>query len=152
VTTTAPQMTNARGQSATARPTASPRRLPASSDRRTWGTILLETVPIIDAPAFFGPPIIFVLGPWLLLVLLLTGAFALIVTVVFVLALAFALMAALAVVLASPFLLVRHRRTHRVVHPKRRAALHWLANHQGGSVRLGSPQTTAHRVEEASHA
>ena len=43
---------------------------------------------MIDAPAFFGPPISFLFGPWLLLVLLLIGPAALLIT--FVLAVAVA--------------------------------------------------------------
>ena len=54
----------------------------ASPERPTRGAPLHTAAPLIDAPAFFGPPIIYVLGPWLLLVLLLIGPFAAIFTVV----------------------------------------------------------------------
>ena len=56
--------------------------------------------------------IIFVLGPWLLLVLLLAGPFALIVTLLLVQAVAAGVLAALVAVIASPYLLVRHLRGH----------------------------------------
>ena len=65
----------------------------ASPGRPTWGAAFDRTAPLIGAPAFFGPPIIFVLGPWLLLVLLLIGPFALIFTLVLVTAAAAGLLA-----------------------------------------------------------
>ena len=48
----------------------------------TFGERLGETVPLISAPAFFGPPVIFLLGPWLLLTLLLIPPAALLITMV----------------------------------------------------------------------
>jgi hypothetical protein len=69
-----------------------------------------ETVSLIGAPAFFGPPVIFVLGPWLLLVLLLIGPAALLITFVILAAVAAGLIAALGALIASPFLLMRHLR------------------------------------------
>lgn len=116
--TTTPHITRSAPQSATLRPT-SPRRGPASIDQPSWPQTLIETVPIIDTPAFFGPPINFLLGPWVLLVLLLMGPFALVVTIVLALALAAGLLALFAAVLASPYLLIRHLQAHRC----RRAAI-----------------------------
>jgi hypothetical protein len=95
---------------------------------------------LIDAPAFYGPPVIFVLGPWLLLVLVLIGPFAAMVTVVLALAVAAGLLAALVAVIASPYLLIRHLRAHGVVHAKPRPPLHLLRNHRVSFGRLGSPQ------------
>ena len=67
--------------------------------------------PLATAPAFFGPPVLFLLSPWLLLVLLLIGPAALLITFV----LAFVVMAvavvALAALLASPYLVVHHLRS-----------------------------------------
>ena len=71
---------------------------------------------MIDAPAFFGPPVIFVLGPWLLLVLLLIGPFALIVTFVLGLAVAVGLLTVFLAVIASPYLLIRHLYAHATAH------------------------------------
>jgi hypothetical protein len=75
--------------------------------------------PIALAPAYFGPPVISILGPWLLLVLLLIGPAALL--IVFVLAFVVLAVALAAVVglLVSPFLLVRHLRAGH--HGPRRA-------------------------------
>ena len=74
----------------------------------TLGGLLDQTAPLLEAPAFFGPPIVFVLGPWLLLVLLLIGPFALICTALLVLAAAIGALALLMALLVSPYLLIRH--------------------------------------------
>jgi hypothetical protein len=90
-------------------------RRSASPDRPTWSERLGETVPLISAPAFFGPPVIFLLGPWLLLVLLLVPPAAFLITLAVVTAVGAALLAALGAVIASPYLLVRHLRArHRL--------------------------------------
>ena len=99
-----------------------------------------QTAPIIGAPAFFGPPVIFVLGPWLLLVLLLIGPFALILTLLLVMALAGALLAVFVAVIASPYLLIRHLHAHGTVRAKSRAPVHLFPKHRVSSGRLGSPQ------------
>jgi hypothetical protein len=87
---------------------------PASPKPPTWTETLTETAAEAGAPAFYGPPIGFLLGPWLLLVLLLIPPFAVVFTVGLVLAVGAALLAALIALLASPYLLVRHIRVHRV--------------------------------------
>lgn len=69
-----------------------------------------ETVPLVDVVAVAGPPIAFLMGPWLLLVLMLAAPFAVLFVVVFLLAAAAALGALTCAVLASPFLLVRRLR------------------------------------------
>jgi hypothetical protein len=90
----------------------------ASPDRPTRADRLGETIPLISAPAFFGPPVIFLLGPWLLLVLLLIPPAALLLTLVAVVLLGAGLLAALGALIASPYLLVRHLRgRHRVARP-----------------------------------
>jgi hypothetical protein len=81
-------------------------------DRPNWLERVAETAPIVDAPAFFGPPISFVLGPWLLLLLLLIGPAALLITLVLVFVVAAAVLVAFVAVLASPYLLVRYLRGH----------------------------------------
>src|SRR5437763_11677403 len=80
---------------------------PRHGDRPTWVERIAETAPIIDAPAYFGPPVSFVLGPWLLLLLLLIGPAALLITLVLAFVLAAGALAALVALLASPYLLVR---------------------------------------------
>jgi hypothetical protein len=138
--TTAPQPTHAPPQSATLRPIVLRRRSPVSSDRPTWGEVFDERAPIIGAPAFYGPPIIFVLGPWLLLVLLLIGPFALVVTLLLALAVAAGLLAAFVAVIASAYLLIRHLHAHGMFHSKPRALLHLFRKHRVSSGRLGSLQ------------
>lgn len=86
----------------------------ASPDRPTLTDRLGETVPLISAPAFFGPPVIFLLGPWLLLVLLLIPPAAVLITLVAVVLLGAGLLAAIGALIASPYLVVRHLRArHR---------------------------------------
>ena len=136
-----PQPTHGPPGSATPRPVAASRWDSASSGRPTWGETLIETAPIVGAPAFFGPPVTFVLGPWLLMVLLLIGPFALLVTFLLVLALAVSLLAVFVAVIASPFLLVRHLHARGMVHETRRASLHLSPDVQVSSGQLGSPQS-----------
>jgi hypothetical protein len=102
--------------------------------------LLNATAPVVDAPAFYGPPVIFVVGPWLLLVLLLIGPFALILTVVLALVVVAGLLTAFLTVIASPYLLIRHLHSHGVVHAKRRRPLHLFHRHRASSGRLGSLQ------------
>ena len=80
------------------------------------------------------------LGPWLLLVLLLIGPFALIFTILLVLAVAAGLVAVFVAMIASPYLLIRHLHAHAMVHAKPRAPLHPFRKHRVSSGRLGSPQ------------
>jgi hypothetical protein len=118
---TNPQLSDAPPQSATPGPTA-PRPGSASPDCPTWGEVFDEWAPMIGVPVFYGPPIFFVMGPWLLLVLLLVGPFALMITLLLVSLVA---AGALVALIASPYLLVcwlraRHaarRRRHTLVHP-----------------------------------
>jgi hypothetical protein len=137
--TTTPQLTPAPRQSATPHPIAAVAGS-TSPDRPTWGKVFDEGAPIIGAPAFFGPPVIFVLGPWLLLVLLVIGPLALILTLVLALALAGALLAVFVAVIASPYLLIRHLHAHGTVCVKPRTPVHLFPKHRVSSSRLGSPQ------------
>jgi hypothetical protein len=76
---------------------------------------------VVGAPAFYGPPVAFLLGPWLLLGLLLAPPAAVLITLLLVAAVAAALLALLVAAVVSPYLLVRHvysrysahRRAHR---------------------------------------
>lgn len=137
--TTTPQLTPAPPQSATPHPIAAVAG-PTSADRPTWGEVFAQTAPIIGAPAFFGPPVIFVLGPWLLLVLLLIGPFALILTLVLALALAGAVLAVFVAVIAGPYLFIRHLHAHGTVRAKPHASVHPIPKHPVSSGRLGTPQ------------
>jgi hypothetical protein len=104
-----------------------------SHDPPTWGDLIQERTPLVSAPAFFGPPIIFLLGPWLLLVLLLIGPVALILTGLLVLAVAVGVLAALAAAIASPYLVIRHLNKRKACHEDRRYRWHrphWLEARQ----------------------
>jgi hypothetical protein len=102
--------------------------------------VFKEVAPMIDVPAFCGPPIIFVLGPWLLLVLLLIGPFALVFTVLLAVAAAAGLMAVVVAVIGSPYLLMRHLHSRRAVALKPRARHRLSRKDRSSSGRLGSPQ------------
>src|SRR3954471_19600115 len=78
---------------------------------------------VVAAPAIYGPPISFLLGPWLLLVLLLAPPFALLFTIVLVLAGAAVLIAAAGRGLTRPSLLARHLQGHPAFRPQRPARL-----------------------------
>jgi hypothetical protein len=83
---------------------------PSASRRPSAGEGLEEVLPLISAPAFFGPPVIVVLGPWLLLVFLLIGPVALLITFVLVAAVAAGVLGVLVALIASPYLLLRYLR------------------------------------------
>jgi hypothetical protein len=121
--TTAAQLTHAPPQSAPPRPIAQRRPGSASPDLPTWGELFDESARLLGVPAFFGPPIIFVLGPWLLLVLLLIGPFLLLVTFALT---ALVLVAVTAAILAPPYLLVRCLGDYRTRRPSRRPLVNQL--------------------------
>ena len=66
-------------------------RLDAASAEPTVGETLDETLPLVGAIPVYGPPVVFLAGPWLFLALMLAGPFALLVTFVVLLAAAAAL-------------------------------------------------------------
>ena len=72
--------------------------------------MLGETFDLICFMAIYGPPVVFLAAPWLLLGLLLSGPFAVVFTLVLVAA---ALVAGIAALLATPYLLVRGLRVAR---------------------------------------
>jgi hypothetical protein len=91
-----------------------------SQDHPPLSDVFDETVSAIGAPALYGPPVIFLLGPWLLFVLLLIPPAAFLLTlglVVIVVALPVALL------VASPYLLVRHVRARHEAHRRRLASV-----------------------------
>jgi hypothetical protein len=104
------------------------------------GELFHATEPLISTPAFYGPPVLSLLGPWLLLVLLLAGPFAVIVAGLLLLAVAAGLLVVFAAVIASPYLLALHLHGHHVVPAIPRASLPLLRNHRVSSGPLGSLQ------------
>ena len=141
--TGASQLTDVAPRSTVPRPTAERVRGSVSSEHPTWGAVFDDTVPLISAPAGFGPPVIFLLGPWLLLVLLLVGPFALILTLLLATAVVACLLVMLVALLASPYLLIRRLRARRTVRRKPRAARHRLPKHRFSSGRFGLQEPKA---------
>jgi hypothetical protein len=95
---------------------------------------------MIDAPAFYGPPVIFVLGPWLLMVLLLAGPCALFLIVLLALAAAADLMAVFVPMIASPYLPIRRLHSRRAAREKPRARGHRSRTDRIVAGRFGLPQ------------
>jgi hypothetical protein len=108
-TTTSPRHTHAPARS-------------AAPDHPTRGEAFDEAAPAIGAPAIYGPPVAFVLGPWLILVLLLIPPAALLITIGLVVAVAAALPVAIGALVASPFLLVRHLHARQSADRRRTAS------------------------------
>jgi hypothetical protein len=98
--------------------------------------MLAEITALIEFVPFYGPPAVFLLGPWLLLVLMLAGPFAVLVTLVAGMIVVAAALAAIVSVLAAPYLLVRRLHRHRAG----RASAPSPAAH---AVAIGSPQVAA---------
>jgi hypothetical protein len=96
---------------------------PPHSESPTVREMVNELLPLIDVVAVSGPPVIFVLGPWALLVLVLIGPFLLLISLALA---AVVLVVATAAILAPPYLLVRHIRKHRARGPGRRSLVHLL--------------------------
>lgn len=130
MTTTNPQLSHALPRPTATREIAS-KQVSAADPRPSWAELLDERAAMLGAPAFFGPPIISVLGPWLLLVFLLIGPLALLITGLFVMAVAACLLAVLAAVIASPFLLIRRLHTHGGLRVKPHAIPHLFRTHRG---------------------
>jgi hypothetical protein len=87
---------------------------PSASEDPTFGEMLGELIPLVDAVAGDGPPVIFVAGPWLLLGLMLSGPFAVLVILVgFMVVAATVVVALTAAILVVPYLLVRRLRGQR---------------------------------------
>src|SRR4051794_40799189 len=78
-----------------------------SGERPTFREMLDDVLPVIGVVFVAGPPVIFVAGPWLLLVLMLSGPFALVVAFVVVGLVAGALLATPGALVVAPFVLVR---------------------------------------------
>ncbi len=86
----------------------------APSGPATFRDMLDDVIPVIGVVFVAGPPVIFLAGPWLLLVLMLSGPFALLVAFVVVGLVAGALLATLGALVVAPFVLARRlHRTYR---------------------------------------
>jgi hypothetical protein len=95
---------------------------PAAFDEPSFGEIVDETDPLVGAVPLYGPPVIVLAAPWLLLSLMLAGPFAVLVTLVLALVAVGVLVALIGTILATPFLLVCHLRRSRARHAPLRAA------------------------------
>jgi hypothetical protein len=100
------------------------------------GDMLAELTALIEFVPFYGPPAVFLLGPWLLLVLMLAGPFAVLLTLVAAMIVVAAALAAIVSVLAAPYLLVRRLQRNRAG----RASVPSPAAH---AVAIGSPRVAA---------
>ena len=80
---------------------------------RTVREMLAEVIPLGECAPIDGPPILFLLVPWLLLAFMLAGPVACLFALVLVAIVVAAALAALAALLATPYLLVHHLRRHR---------------------------------------
>jgi hypothetical protein len=94
---------------------------PAASAPPTFGEMLEETLPLIGVIPVAGPPAVLLAAPWLLLVLVLVGYFALMLTVAAVLVAAAALVGLVRDLAAAPHRLVRELRGYRAPHLPARA-------------------------------
>jgi hypothetical protein len=79
----------------------------------TVDDVVEETLPLVGAVPVYGPPVVLLAGPWVLLSLKLAGPFALLVTLVVLVVVAAALVALAGAILAAPYLLFRRFRAYR---------------------------------------
>ena len=90
---------------------------PGAPERRAFAEMFGELIPLIDAIAGYGPPVIFLAAPWLLLGLMLSGPFAFLVILVAAMVVAATVVFALcAAIVAVPYLLVYRLHGHRAPH------------------------------------
>jgi hypothetical protein len=94
---------------------------PATSARPTVDELLAEADDLVAFVPVAGPPVVFVLAPWMLLVLILAGPFAVLVAFVLMCFAATVLVGLTGAIVASPYLLVRHLRGYRTRRASRRA-------------------------------
>jgi membrane associated rhomboid family serine protease len=83
--------------------------------------MLAEILPLVGAVPVYGPPVVVVAGPWLLLALMVAGPFAVLFTLVVLVAAAAALVGLIGGILAAPYLLVRRVRAYQAGHASMRA-------------------------------
>jgi hypothetical protein len=117
-----------------------------TNQRPTRHDIIEDVEPLVVAPAFFGPPVVFLLGPWMLLVLLIIPPAAVLITFVLVFAVVIVALVAIFALLASPYLLVRHLRA-RYASSQRRSA---LPRRRAGAVPRVASSARSHSVVASS--
>jgi len=87
---------------------------PPAAEPQSFGGMIAEIIPLVGAVAGYGPPVITLAGPWLLLTLMLSAPFAVLLTLLAAMLVAatilVALTAAIAAILVAPYLLVRRSR------------------------------------------
>jgi membrane associated rhomboid family serine protease len=84
--------------------------------KSTFRELFDEIEPLIGIGPVYGPPVVLLAVPWLLLVLMLAGPFTVLITFVVLFAAVAALAGLIGAVLVTPFLLVRRLRRLRVRH------------------------------------
>jgi hypothetical protein len=98
--------------------------------------MLAEITALIEFVPYYGPPAVFLLGPWLLLVLMLAGPFAVLLTLVVGMIVVAAALAAIVSILAAPYLLVRRILRSRARHVS-------VPSPAAHAVAIGSPRVAA---------
>ena len=83
------------------------------------GDMLDDMVPVLGTVFVAGPPVLVAWAGTVLLALMFAGPFAFLVTLIVVMVAAAALVTLAGAILATPYLLVRHLRGHRVRHTTR---------------------------------
>jgi hypothetical protein len=76
----------------------------------TVAAMLGEAVSLLCFMAFYGPPVVFLMAPWLVLALMLSGPFAVVLTLVATLLVAGVLVIGIGMLFATPLLMIRGRR------------------------------------------
>ena len=97
---------------------------------------LAEITALIGFVPYYGPPAVFLLVPWLLLVLALAGPFAVLLTRVAGMMIVAAALAAIVSILAAPYLLVRRILRSRPRHVS-------VPSPAAHAVAIGSPRVAA---------
>ena len=77
----------------------------------TIAAMLGESFSLVCFMAIYGPPVLFLVVPWLFLGLILSGPFAFALTLVVALLTAAALVGGVATIVAAPYLLLRRYRS-----------------------------------------
>jgi hypothetical protein len=100
---------------------------PAGSVEPSFEDIVDEINPLVGVVPLYGPPVVVLAAPWLLLSLMLAGPFALLDTLVVALAAVAVILGLVCAIVAAPYVLVRHLRRHRAHHAPLRAPVPPLA-------------------------
>jgi hypothetical protein len=86
----------------------------------TFRAALDEVEPLVGVSAVYGPPVIVLAVPWLLLALMLAGPFTVLVTFAVLFAAVAALVGLIGALLTAPYLVFRHFRRARATHASKR--------------------------------